>query len=136
DRAARARVHSGRQRPGVPGLRRPHGRRRRRAGGEGLRRVHGARRPRDRGADGADRPQEAVAVGRDRWSAAGLALLAIGYLFAARRYPLDTLTTPGPGIAPLGSGLALLALAVWLFIVAGRSEEHTSELQSRFDLVC
>jgi len=58
-------------------------------------------------------------VGRDRWSAAGLALLAIGYLFAARRYPLDTLTTPGPGIAPLGSGLALLALAVWLFIVAG-----------------
>ena len=58
-------------------------------------------------------------MGRDRWSAAGLALLAVGYLLAARRYPLDTLATPGPGIVPLGSGLALLALALWLFVVAG-----------------
>jgi putative tricarboxylic transport membrane protein len=58
-------------------------------------------------------------VGRDRWSAIGLALLAIGYLLAARRYPLDTLATPGPGIVPLGAGLALLALSIWL-LVTGR----------------
>jgi putative tricarboxylic transport membrane protein len=52
-------------------------------------------------------------VGRDRWSAVGLALLAIGYLLAARRYPLDTLTTPGPGIFPLMAGVGLLAVALW-----------------------
>jgi hypothetical protein len=50
---------------------------------------------------------------RDRWSAAGLAVLALGYLLAARRYPLDTLATPGPGVLPLAAGLALLALAAW-----------------------
>ena len=58
-------------------------------------------------------------MGRDRWSAAGLALLAIGYLLAGRRYPLDTLTTPGPGIVPVLAGLALLGAAIWLFVVAG-----------------
>jgi hypothetical protein len=58
-------------------------------------------------------------MGRDRWSAAGLALLAIAYLLAGRRYPLDTLATPGPGIVPLGAGLALLGVAIWLFLVAG-----------------
>ena len=52
-------------------------------------------------------------MGRDRWSAVGLALLAIGYLLAARRYPLDTLTTPGPGIFPLMAGMGLLAVALW-----------------------
>jgi Tripartite tricarboxylate transporter TctB family len=57
-------------------------------------------------------------VGRDRWSAAGLALLAIMYLLVGRRYPLDTLATPGPGVIPLVAGLALLATAIWLFIVA------------------
>ena len=66
-------------------------------------------------------------MGRDRWSAAGLALLAIGYLLAARRYPLDTLATPGPGVVPLGSGLALLALAVWLFVVAGAARPARAE---------
>jgi putative tricarboxylic transport membrane protein len=60
-------------------------------------------------------------VGRERWSAAGLALLALGYLLAARRYPLDTLATPGPGIVPLGAGLALLGVAVWLFVTSGRT---------------
>jgi hypothetical protein len=58
-------------------------------------------------------------VGGDRWSAAGLALLALGYLLAGHRYPLDTLATPGPGIVPLVAGLALLAIAVWMFVVAG-----------------
>ncbi|TMQ14043.1 MAG: tripartite tricarboxylate transporter substrate binding protein [Candidatus Rokuibacteriota bacterium] len=42
DRAARARLHSGRQQPGVPGFRRAHGRRGRRARRARLRRVHGA----------------------------------------------------------------------------------------------
>lgn len=58
-------------------------------------------------------------MGRDRWSAAGLALVAIVYLLAGRRYPLDTLATPGPGIVPALAGLALLGAAIWLFVVAG-----------------
>jgi putative tricarboxylic transport membrane protein len=58
-------------------------------------------------------------VGRDRWSAAALALVAIAYLFAARRYPLDTLATPGPGVMPLVAGVALLAAAIWLFVAPG-----------------
>ena len=57
---------------------------------------------------------------RDRWSAVGLALLALAYLLAARRYPLDTLATPGPGIVPVIAGMALLAVAVWLFVSSGR----------------
>jgi putative tricarboxylic transport membrane protein len=59
-------------------------------------------------------------VGRDRWSAAGLAVLALAYLLAARRYPLDTLTTPGPGIVPVIAGVALLGAAIWLFVLSGR----------------
>lgn len=61
------------------------------------------------------------AARRDHWSALGLAVLALGYLLAGRRYPLDTLATPGPGIFPLAAGLALLALAVWQLVAAGRS---------------
>jgi hypothetical protein len=61
------------------------------------------------------------AARRDQWSALGLAVLAVGYLLAGRRYPLDTLTTPGPGIFPLGAGVALLALALWQFLAARRS---------------
>jgi putative tricarboxylic transport membrane protein len=57
---------------------------------------------------------------RDRWSAVGLAVVALGYLLAGRRYSLDTLATPGPGIFPLAVGLALLALAAWQFATAGR----------------
>jgi putative tricarboxylic transport membrane protein len=60
-------------------------------------------------------------VGRDRWSAVGLALLALAYLLAARRYPLDTLATPGPGIVPVIAGVALVAVAVWLFVSSGRN---------------
>ena len=56
---------------------------------------------------------------RERWSAVGLAAIALGYLVAGRRYSLDTLATPGPGIFPLAAGLALLALAVWQFATAG-----------------
>jgi putative tricarboxylic transport membrane protein len=52
-------------------------------------------------------------VGRDRWSAVGLAVLALGYLLAARRYPLDTLATPGPGVFPLIAGVGVLAAALW-----------------------
>lgn len=66
-------------------------------------------------------------MGRDRWSAVGLALLALAYLLAARRYPLDTLATPGPGIVPVIAGVALLAIAVWLFIVAGSARPAQAE---------
>ena len=62
-------------------------------------------------------------MGRDRWSALGLAVFAVAYLLADRRYPLDTLTTPGPGLFPLLAGLALLALAAWEFVVSGRGRE-------------
>jgi putative tricarboxylic transport membrane protein len=58
--------------------------------------------------------------GRDRWSALGLAVIALGYLLAGRRYALDTLAAPGPGVFPLAGGLALLALAAWQFATAGR----------------
>jgi putative tricarboxylic transport membrane protein len=58
---------------------------------------------------------------RDRWSAVGLAVIALGYLLAGRGYALDTLATPGPGIFPLAAGLALLALAVWQLATAGRT---------------
>ena len=60
-------------------------------------------------------------MGRERWSAVGLALLALGYLLAARRYPLDTLATPGPGVVPLLAGVALLAVAIWLCVTSGRT---------------
>lgn len=58
---------------------------------------------------------------RDQWSALGLAVLAVGYLLAGRRYTLDTLATPGAGIFPLAAGIALLALAIWQFLAARRS---------------
>ena len=63
---------------------------------------------------------------RDRWSAVALAVLAIAYLVAARPYPLDTLAAPGPGVFPLAAGLALLVLAAWMFVAAGR--ESASDL--------
>jgi putative tricarboxylic transport membrane protein len=57
---------------------------------------------------------------RDRWSALALAVLAIAYLVAGRPYPLDTLAAPGPGVFPLAAGLALLVVAAWMFVAAGR----------------
>jgi hypothetical protein len=54
----------------------------------------------------------------EQWCAAGLAVVAVAYLMAGRRYPLDTLATPGPGIFPLAAGLALLGLALWQFLAA------------------
>jgi hypothetical protein len=59
--------------------------------------------------------------GRDRWSALGLAVIALGYLLAGRRYALDALASPGPGVFPLAGGLVLLAVAAWQFATAGRS---------------
>jgi len=56
-------------------------------------------------------------AGRDVWSAAGLAALAVAYLVAARRYSLDTLATPGPGAFPLLLGVLLLLLAVCQIVV-------------------
>ena len=58
---------------------------------------------------------------RDRWSALGLAVLALAYLAAGRRYPLDTLATPGPGVFPLAAGVALLVVAAWMVVAAGRA---------------
>jgi putative tricarboxylic transport membrane protein len=58
---------------------------------------------------------------RDRWSALGLAALALAYLAAGRQYPLDTLAAPGPGVFPLAAGVALLAAAVWMLAAVGRS---------------
>jgi hypothetical protein len=63
-------------------------------------------------------------VGRDRGSALGLAVFAVVYLLADRRYPLDTLSTPGPGLFPLLAGLALLALAGWQFAIPDRRPDH------------
>ncbi len=57
---------------------------------------------------------------RDRWSALGLAVLALAYLSAGRQYPLDTLATPGPGVFPLAAGIALLAAATWMLAAVGR----------------
>src|SRR5262245_40262113 len=48
----------------------------------------------------------------DGWSAVGLAALAVAYLVAGRRYPLDSPATPGPGVFPLLLGALLLMLAV------------------------
>ena len=63
---------------------------------------------------------------RDRRSAIGLAIFAVAYLLGDRRYPLDTLATPGPGLFPLVAGLALLALAIWQFTVARPRPERES----------
>ena len=59
---------------------------------------------------------------RDRRLALGLAALALLYLVAARRYPLDTLAAPGPGAFPLFAGAALLLVAAWLFAASSRAD--------------
>lgn len=58
---------------------------------------------------------------RDLLSAAALAFVVALYLVAGRRYPLDTLATPGPGVFPLAVGLFTLGLAVWQIILSARS---------------
>src|SRR5699024_12195597 len=50
---------------------------------------------------------------------------------ALRRYMIDE-KIPGQ----MRDGIPLLADGSHIIWVIGRSEEHTSELQSRFDLVC
>jgi hypothetical protein len=59
---------------------------------------------------------------RDRWSAAGLAALAVAYLAVNRQYPLDTLAAPGSGVFPLAAGVALLVLAGWQAIAPARGQ--------------
>lgn len=66
-------------------------------------------------------------MSRDRWSAIGLVVFAVAYLGVDRRYPLDTLATPGPGLFPLAAGLALLALAAWQFTVASPRPERAAK---------
>ena len=58
---------------------------------------------------------------RDVTSAAGLAILAVIYLVANRRYALYTLATPGPGVFPLAVGLLTLGLAVCQAVAALRA---------------
>lgn len=58
---------------------------------------------------------------RDALSAAGLAVLAVVYLVTNRRYALDTLATPGPGVFPLAVGLLTLGLAVCQAVAALRA---------------
>jgi hypothetical protein len=62
---------------------------------------------------------------RDRWSAAGLAAVAVAYLLGNRAYPLDTLASPGPGVFPLAVGIALLAIAVWQWVATARGPRET-----------
>jgi hypothetical protein len=68
---------------------------------------------------------------RDRWSAAGLAVLAAAYLAANLRYSLDTLAAPGPGVFPLAAGVALLVLAGWQAVVPARGPDRAAEVASR-----
>jgi Tripartite tricarboxylate transporter TctB family len=68
---------------------------------------------------------------RDRWSAAGLAVLAAAYLVANLRYSLDTLAAPGPGVFPLAAGVALLVLAGWQAVVPARGPDRAAEVASR-----
>lgn len=75
-------------------------------------------------------------MARDRWCAALLALLAIAYLISARRYPVDTLATPGPGLMPVLAGVALLGIAIWLFATSSRAAATSSRVgptDSRLD---
>ncbi len=57
--------------------------------------------------------------------AAAFAALALVYLYLGRRYTLDSLAAPGPGVFPLAAGLALLVLAGCQAIadIAGRRRD-------------
>src|SRR3712207_7868656 len=67
---------------------------------------------------------------RSRWAAAPALVMGLGGLLLVGFGPrvhqvLDRVWPP-----------AMLALAVWMLVRVHRSEEHTSELQSRQYLVC
>ena len=66
-------------------------------------------------------PPSGPAGRHDVWTAGGLAALALAYLFAAHRYALDTLATPGPGVFPLLLGALLLFLAVCQMVALVRT---------------
>jgi putative tricarboxylic transport membrane protein len=59
---------------------------------------------------------------RDRWSAAGLAALALAYLVANSGHALDTLAAPGPGVFPLLAGVALLLVTIWQLVGTATSK--------------
>src|SRR5262245_37806704 len=69
---------------------------------------------------------------RDRWCAAGLAVIAAAYLVVNLRYPLDTLATPGPGVFPLATGVALLLLAGAQILVSPRGSDRDEIAGSRW----
>src|SRR5699024_11834081 len=64
------------------------------------------------------------------------ALISIGLALATFGVAATLLAPVTPIIVALSLSLGAFAAALGLLLVASRSEEHTSELQSRFDLVC
>jgi putative tricarboxylic transport membrane protein len=65
---------------------------------------------------------------RERWCTAGLAVIAVAYLAANLRYPLETLASPGPGVFPLATGVTLLLLAGWQLLVPAREPERDTQI--------
>src|SRR3712207_8701335 len=66
---------------------------------------------------------------------ARLFLVSLAFLAAAGFLGLHALATPGVLLDGRNAGF-VVATPVGLLLAAGRSEEHTSELQSRQYLVC
>jgi putative tricarboxylic transport membrane protein len=63
-------------------------------------------------------PRRSALGNLDALSAGGLGLAGIGYLVYGRRYPLDTLAAPGPGLFPTVVGVLLVLLATGLLLSA------------------
>src|SRR5207237_1872678 len=84
-----------------------------------------------------DLPEEGIALVRtfapemDRRRAAEIHRLASGYPFW-----IKTLAAEGPDISGSATAFSLQGLSVDAARLVGRSEEHTSELQSHLNLVC
>jgi hypothetical protein len=55
-------------------------------------------------------------------------VIAVAYLAANLRYPLETLASPGPGVFPLATGVALLLLAGWQLLVPAREPERDTQI--------
>src|SRR6267378_5977983 len=98
-----------------------------------------------------------ITNGKDFWAGAMFIAFGLAFMLISQNYAMGNAVRMGPAYFPtvLGGMLAVLGAAVlvrgfvskisnplavfpfraWL-VVVGRSEEHTSELQSRRDLVC
>lgn len=58
-------------------------------------------------------------------SGAALAVVGAAYLVENRRYSLDTLAAPGPGVFPIAAGVLLVALACGQVVAAWRDAGAT-----------